>query len=117
MEELRSPLFEIVKIRSVQGFTPSQAISFVYLLKETFREVLAERPADFGSWEELLEIEDRVDRLACFSFDLFMESREKIYELRVDEIKRTGFRLLQKAELISAERNPGTSLNGNEKCQ
>ena len=117
LEELRSPLFEIVKIRSVQGFTPSQAISFVYLLKETFREVLAERPADFGSWEELLEIEDRVDRLACFSFDLYMESREKIYELRVDEIKRTGFRLLQKAELISAERNPGTSLNGNEKCQ
>jgi hypothetical protein len=106
LEELRNPLFEIVKIRSVQGFSPSQAISFVYLLKEAVRESLAEGPTDLGSWEELLEIEDRVDRLACFTFDLYMQSREKIYELRLNEIKRTGFRLLQKAELISAENDP-----------
>ena len=117
LEELRVPLLEIVKIRSVQGFSPSQAISFVYLLKEAVREVLADRPSDCGTWEELLKIEDRLDSLACLAFDLYMESREKIYELRVNEIKRTGFRLLQKAELISAEDQPDISLNGNEKCQ
>jgi hypothetical protein len=39
------------------------------------------------------------------AFDLYMQNRERIYELRVNEIKKTGFRLLQKAHLLASEEN------------
>jgi hypothetical protein len=35
-----------------------------------------------------------------------MTRREKLYELRVNEIKRTGFRLLKKANLIPIDEGP-----------
>lgn len=101
--EFRTPLNEIIKVRSVQGFSPSQAISFVYLLKDVIRSESRGEVRDRGSFDELARIEDRIDKLACEAFDLYMRSREQIYELRVNEIKRRGFRLLQKAGLISAE--------------
>lgn len=106
LEKFQVPLNEIVKVRSVQSFSPSQAISFVYLLKDAIRDELQDEVKDRQNFEELLGIEDRVDELACLAFDLYMRSRERIYELRINEIKRTGFRLLQKANLIPSEASP-----------
>lgn len=103
LEEFRGPLSAIVKVRSVQSFSPSQAISFVHLLKDAIRDELHDEVRDRKTVTELLEIEDRVDQLTLLAFDLYMQSRQKIFELRVNEIKRTGFRLLQKADLISFE--------------
>jgi uncharacterized protein YjgD (DUF1641 family) len=39
--EAVKPLEEIIKIRAVQDFAPSNAVSFVYLLKNIVREELA----------------------------------------------------------------------------
>ena len=103
LKEFRVPLSEIIRIRSVQTFSPSQAISFVYLLKDTIRDELQDEVRDRQAFGELLEIEDRVDELGSLAVDLYMQSRERIFELRVNEIKRTGFRLLQKANLIPPE--------------
>jgi hypothetical protein len=103
LEEFSTPLNEIVRVRSVQGFSPSQAISFVYLLKDVIRCEARDQVQDRSSFDELTRIEDRIDELACEAFDLYMRSREQIYELRVNEVKRTGFRLLQKAEIIGHE--------------
>ena len=41
--ELCVHLEEIVKIRAVQEFTPAEAVSFVFLLKDAIREELARR--------------------------------------------------------------------------
>lgn len=103
LEEFREPLSAIVQVRSVQSFSPSQAISFVHLLKDAIRDELHDEVRDRKTVTELLKIEDRVDQLTLLAFDLYMQSRQKIFELRVNEIKRTGFRLLQKADLISFE--------------
>ena len=106
LKEFRVPLNEIVKVRSVQSFSPSQAISFLYLLKDAIRDELQDEVQDRQTFDELLTIEDRIDKLAFLAFDLYMQCREQIFELRVNEIKRTGFRLLQKADLISLESDP-----------
>jgi hypothetical protein len=103
LKEFQTPLNEIIKVRSIQGFSPSQAISFVHLLKKVIRDELQNEVRDRQALIELLEIEDRVDRLGALAVDLYMKNREKIFELRIQEIKRTGFRLLQKADLISPE--------------
>jgi hypothetical protein len=102
-ERYCSHLDDIIKIRSVQEFAPSQAVSFVFLLKEAVREELQEELRDVELSVELARFEARIDQLALFSFDIYTKRREKLYELRVNEIKRTGFRLLKKANLVSID--------------
>ena len=75
----------IVRIRAVQDFTAGQAVSFVFLLREVVRRHL-------GDHEEILAIaEQRIDELAVLAFDLFMTCREKIYEIKVNELKRSTY--------------------------
>jgi hypothetical protein len=105
-EQFCSHLDDIIKVRSVQEFSPSQAVSFVFLLKEAVREELREELGDVHSLAELARFEARIDQLALFSFDIYTKRREKLHELRVNEIKRTGFRLLKKANLISIDDEP-----------
>jgi len=38
--------------------------------------------------------------MALISFDIYMKCREKIYELKTDELRRMTYRLLQKANLV-----------------
>ncbi len=80
-------LEEIVKIRAIQEFTPSEAVSFVFLLKDTVRELFADELSVPGLRSELVAFEDRIDQLALFAFDIFVKWREKVYSLRVREIK------------------------------
>ncbi len=80
-------LEEIVKIRAVQDFTPSEAVSFVFLLKDSIREELQGDLSDPRLLAELVALEDRIDQMALFAFDIFVKWREKVYSLRVREIK------------------------------
>ncbi|NIR14460.1 MAG: hypothetical protein GWN86_11135, partial [Desulfobacterales bacterium] len=43
IDRLSSSLNNIIRIRSVQDFSPSQAIGFIFLLKKAIREVLESR--------------------------------------------------------------------------
>lgn len=99
-------LEDVIKIRSVQDLNPSQAVSFVFSLKQAIREVLEEELRDPGLASELTTFETQIDQLALFAFDIYVKSREQLYELRVNEIKRTGYRLLKKADLIVLDEDP-----------
>ena len=91
----------IIRIRAVQDFTPSEAVSFIFQLKRVVRQELGNDVlAEQGIAEELVAFDSVVDDLALFSFDLYMKCREKIYELKANEAKNMTFRLLQKARLI-----------------
>ena len=83
-------LEEIVKIRAVQEFAPSEAVSFVFLLKDTIREELAGELSAQELLTELSAFEARIDQMALFAFDIFVKWREKVYSLRLREI-RAGY--------------------------
>ncbi len=75
----------IVRIRALQSFTPGQAMSFIFLLREVVRNHL-------GDQDEVMEIvEQRIDELAQFAFALFMACRAKIFEIKVNELKRSRY--------------------------
>ena len=93
-------LEKVIKVTAVQDFTASQAISFVFLLKRAVREELKDEINRDRLHEDLLMLNDRIDELALIAFDMYMKSREKIYELKSNEIKNMTFRLLQRANLI-----------------
>jgi len=88
-EEVCSCLDDAIKIRAVQEFTPSQALSFVFMLKEAVRSELG--GGDNGSpfSRELADLEEKIDRVALRAFDVFLGYRERVYKLRVNEVKRS----------------------------
>ena len=100
-EEVSRFLDSIIRIRAIQDFAPSEAVSFIFRLKKVIREELGgEFLAQQGVAGELAAFDSAIDDLALFAFDIFMKCREKIYELKANESKSMNFRLLQQARLI-----------------
>ncbi|MGB9715983.1 MAG: RsbRD N-terminal domain-containing protein [Thermodesulfovibrionales bacterium] len=96
------PIFldNIIRVRAVQDFLPSQAISFIFSLKEVIRNKLSKEIRNDGIAEELLEFESQIDDLAKLSFDIYMSCREKVYELKAMELNNQTYTLLKRAKLI-----------------
>jgi len=105
-------LDQIIRIRAIQNFSPSQAVAFVFFLKTVIREALEEDIKQSGIKEELLVIETRIDKLALLAFDQYMACREKLYDLKANELHRQTYRLLQRAKIIREP--PASDLNSEE---
>jgi len=85
----------------VQEFAPSEALGFIFQLKDVVRKVLAKAPQHPAAANELDVFDSAVDDLALFAFDLYMQCREKIYDIKAKEARSLTFRLLQKAQIIT----------------
>lgn len=95
-----SSLEDIIRIRAIQDFAPSQALVFIPLLKKIIVEELKNELTDPGMFEVFLELESVIDNLAFQSFDVYVKYREKIYDLKVKELQSLTFRHLQRANQI-----------------
>lgn len=93
-------LDEIIRVRAVQDFTPAQAVAFIYLLKQACRDVLWEDVSENGRFTELFELESRIDVLGLISLDIYCKCREKLFQLRIDQINTQYSRLLKRAGLV-----------------
>ena len=93
-------LESIIRIRSVQNFSASDSISFVYLYKKMLRDAFFQDFQKENRLNELLLFETRIDNLALIAFDVYSKTREEIYQLRVEEIKRAQHNLLLRANMI-----------------
>lgn len=102
-EEMAMFLDYVIRIRAVQDFTPSQAISFVFTLKKVIRDELTKDPKTPLQYEDLSRFEKRVDDLALLSFDIYMKCREKLYDIKANELKKMTYRLLQRANMICGD--------------
>ncbi len=110
-EQMATLLDYVIRIRAIQDFTPSQAVSFVFILKKVVRDELTKDPKTLLPYEDLVSFEKRVDDIALVSFDLYMKCREKLYDIKANELKRMTYRLLQRANMISgdSEEDAGTA--------
>lgn len=76
----------IVRMRAVQDFSTGQTVAFVFLLKHVLRETLGG-----AGGEDLATLEARIDEMVLLAFDLFMQCRERLCEIRANEAKRRLF--------------------------
>jgi hypothetical protein len=81
-------LEQINKIRAVQDFSASQAVAFIFFLKTAIREELASDLTEAGLIRQLLSLESQIDGLALNTFDSYMHCREKLFEVRCNDIRR-----------------------------
>jgi len=98
-DQIMACLDEIIRIRALQNFTPSQALAFIFLLKTVIRQELADEIQKENLEAELLDLESRIDGLALLGFDVYTKRREKIYEIKADEAKRRISGLMRKSGL------------------
>jgi hypothetical protein len=93
-------LDNVIRIRAIQDFTPSQAVSFMFLLKNVVREELKEEIRQHQMYEDIMRLESEIDDLINVSFDIFVKCREKIYELKANEMKNWTYRALQRTKMM-----------------
>jgi len=108
-EAVRTCLDPMIRIRAIQDFTPARAVSFIFSLKHILRNALKKELKGDRLVDELFLFETRIDETAMLAFNIYMECREKIYELKATEIHNRTFRAFERAGLVSAisEEGPG----------
>ncbi len=96
-DEVISVLDDIIRIRAIQGFTPAQALGFIFELKAIVRDAIRLRVREGRDLEQLLTFEAGIDKLSLLAFNIYMQCREKIYELKTNEFKRRYSRIVERA--------------------
>ena len=109
-ERCQASLDSILKIRSIQDFSPSQAVGFVFLLKRAIGETLKNEMCKESVMDEWLKFQSRIDDLALQAFDAYMECREKICEIRINQArteKEMAFRMMERMSTSKEKKQKG----------
>ncbi len=104
-ERLSAILDRIIRIRTVQDFSPSGAVGFLFALKGIIRSEI--HPESGDAAREWIDLEERIDGLALLAFDIYMQCKEKVFEIRVKETQNQVSRLLRKTGMFCELSGPG----------
>ncbi|MBF0377133.1 MAG: RsbRD N-terminal domain-containing protein [Desulfamplus sp.] len=116
--KIENALDPIIRIRAVQNFSASEAVAFVFELKNIVKSTIG-KLNDQNSLEEFRGsssnsvissyelFEHKVDLVALAAFNRFMKCRENIFLLKATEAKRRIHSAFERAGLV-------TELNENE---
>ena len=99
-ETATDSLDPIIRIRAVQHYSPSQATGFIFFLKKVIRENFRKEIFEEALLEELLAFESKIDELGLIAFNIYVKCREKIYELKANEMKNSTFKAFERAGLV-----------------
>ncbi len=90
-ELIEQALDSVIRIRAVQSFSASKAVSFVFDLKDIVKKFAG---------EEIGTIFDRkIDQIALAAFNRFLKCRESIFLLKATEAKKRTYRAFERAGL------------------
>ena len=103
LAELEAPLTAIIRIQAVQEFIPSEALAFLPILKRLIRKHVADEKTASSFSDDLFRLESRLDDLLFRAFDIYMECREKISEIRLKEARAERERLARVMMAIEAK--------------
>ena len=100
-EVLKSFIDPIIRMRAVQGFSPSEAVSFIFSLKAVIRKMYAKKIQEDEFARALLAFESKIDTLSLISFDIYNACREKIYDIKANEVRNRAYRAFKRANLVA----------------
>jgi hypothetical protein len=91
LRETAPALDTILRIRAIQDFSATEAVSFIFSLKEVFRHALnpgGERDA-IGHF--LMAMDTRIEDMARLAHQMFAQCREQMGTIQSNETKRRFF--------------------------
>ncbi|MDT8447718.1 MAG: RsbRD N-terminal domain-containing protein [bacterium] len=83
-DKLAPLLDQIIRVLAVQELAPSQALSFLYMLKRIVRGRAKEAGLTPGD-DQLIGFDSLIDQLVRMSFDVYVKCREDLFKLQVQE--------------------------------
>jgi len=86
-EQLYKALDRILRIMAIQDITPSQAVLFLFKLKNVVRESVAKELKTGKLIDQLFAYEEKIDQAIHLAFNIYIECRETIYKMRLHEVK------------------------------
>lgn len=89
--EAKIALSTFVKLRAVQTYTPASAVAFIYDLKAVVRQAATKEKELAATSEDWMRFHDLLDTAALIVFDLYMESRQRLFETQINEYKSMNF--------------------------
>jgi hypothetical protein len=102
-------LLEIIKVRAVQDFSPSDALSFLFDLKNIIRSALSKNENNIDTINEINDFDNKFDFLLKMAFDDYNDCRQKIQDIKLAEVKsrsERAFEILQKKKPQRSQSNP-----------
>jgi hypothetical protein len=81
----------VIRMRAVQNFSASQAVAFIFSLKEIVRREMKAGHVTDPDGSALAELDARIDGMALLAFDLFTQCREQISQITANEAGRRTF--------------------------
>ncbi len=108
-------LDNIIRIRSVQDFSPREAVAFIFQLKKIIRDELGSENRGDKILKEILEFEQEIDELALLAFQIYMRCREELFEIRAKELRNRSDKLLEMADVTgcrSGKKEDSRMING-----
>jgi hypothetical protein len=82
-DAMQHALEELMRVRSVQASSASQAVAFVFILRGTGLEILADDMVTVL----LSAARSRIDELALRAFDCYADCRDRINTIRMHEVQ------------------------------
>ncbi len=101
----KNGLGDIVRIRAVQDFSPSQALSFVDAMRKAIRREILPMVVEKASLGHLLSIESRLDGALLIALDLYVACKKQIEDIRIKEAKAEKERLLRLIRAMGREKD------------
>ncbi len=81
----------LIRVRAVQDFAPTAAVAVVNFLKDIIREKILDDIESQGLFREYLSVERRIDNAMLAAFDIYMKCRERVWEIRHNDITQRPF--------------------------
>ncbi len=99
-KEIEQTLDSIMRIRAVQDLRPSEAVRFILDLKKIVNEELRSSTGGQDSGLAVRDFDQKMDSMCLEGFDIYSKCRQKIFDIRVNEVKRQVSRLMERANLV-----------------
>lgn len=115
LDKINVSLEKFTKLLALKGNDAEKVLGPLFLLKSKIVANIESFYLSDKGYNEISKILSCFDRVILKIFDFYLKAREKVYEIRVNEVKRLTFSLLRANNLIEKipEFNVG-GLNSNE---
>jgi hypothetical protein len=114
-ERTEEDLRDIVRVRAVQDFSPSRALSFVDAMRKAIRHQALPMVVEETGFRHLLCIESRLDEAMLVAIDLYVACKKRIDDIRVKEAKAEIERLLKLIRAMGGARELGDLSTSNRR--
>ncbi len=118
--DVQNALKELIQLRSIQKMSPTEAVGPLVQLKKLFKEEIVsfclkennESKNIKNVFDEYFIAEARIDSLFLMALDLYAHQKEKIFNLRVEEIHRNQSQVVRWAKLHEKKQNTNHKTEG-----